>query len=114
MIVAADHVRDTHQRVVDHDREVIRRRAVRARDDEIVQNIGGIKFYLTLDAVTKFYRAAKRGFYTHYRLDPSRRRAGKVAIAVIVARTLFASFLLRAQLIQLILAHIALVCLALI
>ena len=114
MIVAADHVRDAHQRVVDHDREVIRRRAVGARDDEIVQNISGVKFYLALDAVTKFYRAAKRGFDADYRLDPSRRRAGKVAIAVIVARALFASFLLRAQLIQLILTHIASIRLALI
>ena len=114
MIVAADHVRDAHQRVVDHDREVIRRRAVGTRDDEIVQNIGSIKFYLTLDAVTKFYRATKRGFYTHYGLDPCRWRTGKIAIAVIVARALFASFLLRSQLVKLVLAHIALVRLTLI
>ena len=114
MIVAADHVRDAHQRVVDHDREVIRRRAIGTRDDEIVQNIGSVKFYLTLDAVVKFYRATKRGFDADYRLDTRRRRAGKVAVAVIVARALFASFLLRAQLIQLVLTHIASVCLALI
>ena len=114
MIVAADHVRDAHKRIVDHDREVVRRRTVASGDDEIVQNVLYVKFNIALDAVVKFYRAAKRGFYTHYRLDPSRRRAGKVAIAVIVARALFASFLLRAQLIQLILTHIASIRLALI
>ena len=114
MIVAANHVRDAHQSVVDHDREVIRRRAVASGDDEIVQNISGVKFYLALNAVVKFYRAAKRGFDADYGLDARRRRTRKIAIAIIVARALFASFLLRAQLIQLVLAHIASVCLALI
>ena len=37
VIVAADHVRDAHVVIVDHDREHVGRRAVRAQQDEIVE-----------------------------------------------------------------------------
>ena len=37
VIVAADHVRDAHVEVVDDHAEVVGRRAVRARDHEIVE-----------------------------------------------------------------------------
>ena len=40
VILAADHVRHLHQRIVDHDREVVLRAAVGADDDRIADDVG--------------------------------------------------------------------------
>ncbi len=40
VILAADHVRHLHQRIVDHDGEVVLRPAVGAHDDEIADDLG--------------------------------------------------------------------------
>ena len=37
MIIAANHVRDLHVHVIDHDAEIIGRRAVGARNDQIIE-----------------------------------------------------------------------------
>ena len=50
VIVAADHVRDPHVEVVDDDAEVVGRRAVGARDDEVVE-LGVGDLDAALDAV---------------------------------------------------------------
>src|SRR3989304_8854621 len=37
MIIAANHVRDTHIRIIDDHAKVVGRRAIRTRDDEIIE-----------------------------------------------------------------------------
>ena len=41
MVVAADDMGDAHVVVVDHDREIVGRRAVAAQDDEVVEILVG-------------------------------------------------------------------------
>ena len=58
MIVAADDIGYAHQRIVYHDGEVIRRSAVRACDDKIIQDILDSKFDLAFYAVVDHDLAA--------------------------------------------------------
>jgi hypothetical protein len=50
VIVAADHVRDAHVRIVHHHAEIVGGRAVRARDDEIVELLV-LEHHLAVDHV---------------------------------------------------------------
>jgi hypothetical protein len=40
MVFPADHIRHLHQRIVDHDREVVRRKTLGANDDRIADDVG--------------------------------------------------------------------------
>ena len=40
MVLPADHMRHRHQRIVNHDRDVVRRRALRAHDHGIANHVG--------------------------------------------------------------------------
>src|SRR3546814_20258744 len=52
VVVATDDVRDAHVVIVDHDRQVVSRRAVRAQDDQVVELLvleGHVALHMVLD-----------------------------------------------------------------
>ena len=54
MVLAADDVADAHGDVIDHDREVIQRRTVRTRDDEIAAQRAGIDADASTHEIVEF------------------------------------------------------------
>ena len=53
VVLTADDVGDIHGHVIDHDHEVIQRRAVRASDDEIAAQLGGVDADVPSDQVVE-------------------------------------------------------------
>ncbi len=68
VVVAADHVRDAHVDVVDDDAEVVGRRAVAARDDEVVE-LGVGDLDAALDLVVPGDGARERILEADHRRD---------------------------------------------
>ena len=71
VVVAADHVRDAHVVVVHHDAEIVGRRAVRARDDQVVE-LAAVERDRAVDHVVHdhlpFVRITKAHDWIHARL----------------------------------------------
>ena len=79
MLVAADHVGDIHFVIVDDDREIVGRGAVRAQDDQVVE-------LLVLDRYLAHHMVADRRRAFARRLEADRRKhagrgLGRVAVA---------------------------------
>ena len=66
MIVAPDHMRDTHVMIVHHNRQHISRCAIGAQQHHVVQLIVA-EGYLTLNSIGDYGRAVARGFQTNDR-----------------------------------------------
>jgi hypothetical protein len=111
VVVAADHVRHAHVHVVDHDAEVVGRRAVAARDHQVVEFLVA-EHHPAMHQVLDHDLAVERVLEADDRVD-ARPRVGAVAPAPVVARLLLARHLLRAQLVELFLGAVAAVRLAL-
>ena len=111
VVVAADHVRDPHVEVVDDDAEVVGRRAVRARDHEVVElRVGDLD--APLDAVVPRDAAGQRIPEADHRRDARRRRHPGGVLgppAAVVARLLAARHLRGAQGVELGGRHVAVV-----
>ena len=78
VVVAADDMGDAHVMVVDHDGEIVGRRAVAAQDHEVVEILVG-KDHAALHAVLDHRLAVARRLEANRRLDP-RRRLGRIAM----------------------------------
>ncbi len=68
MVIAADHMRDLHIHVVDHDAEIIRGRTVRPCDDQIVQ-FAVLKHDAAVHHVIDHHFAGERILEAHHRSD---------------------------------------------
>ena len=79
MVVAADHVRDAHVVVVDHDRVHVGRRAVGAQQDHVVE-LGVLDLDLALHGVLDHGLAVLRRLQPDHRRH-ARRRVLRIAIA---------------------------------
>ena len=79
VVVAADHVGDRHVVIVDHDRQIIGRRAVGAQEDQIVE-FGVRHRDLALHEVPDRCFSFLRCFEADHRGDPLR-RLGRIAVA---------------------------------
>ena len=79
VIVAADHMADSHVVVVDDDRQIVGRRAVGAQDDQIVEFAVRHRDF-ALHTVADRRRALLRCLEADRRLDAGR-RLGRVAVA---------------------------------
>jgi hypothetical protein len=82
VIVAADDVCHLHVHVVDDDAEVVRRRAVGARDDQVVE-LGVIEHHVAVDHVFDHDRAVDRILESHHRIDAGTRLPAVPARAVV-------------------------------
>ena len=109
MIVAADDVGDIHVVVVDHHREHVGGRAVRAQDDEIVEVLG-LEHDFALHVIVHHDLARLRRLDADDRLDPSG-GLGRIAVApaAVVARRLSGRAGLLAHLRQLFLRAVAVI-----
>ena len=107
MIVAADHVRDAHVLVVDDHAEVVGGRAVRARDDEIVE-LGVLERHGAVHQVFDHDGAVQRILEAHDRLHAGT-RLGAIAAKAGIARLFLARGLLRAHVVQLLLRAVAVI-----
>ena len=107
MVVAADHVRNAHVAIVHHDAEVVRGRAVRARDDEVVE-LRVLERDRPVDQVIDHHRALERIAEAHHRRH-ARARLPAIAAAAGIARLLLARELLLAQRIELLLGAVAVI-----
>jgi hypothetical protein len=108
VVVAADHVRDAHVDVVDDDAEVVRRRAVGAREHEVVElRVGDLD--AALHRVVPRDDAVVRVAKADHRRDARRRRHSLRVLrppAAVVARLLAARLLRRAQRVELFGGHV--------
>ena len=93
MIVAADDVGDAHVVVVDHDREHVGRRAVRAQQHEVVEVLV-LPHHPALHLVLDHGLARERRLEPDHRLDAGR-RVGRVAVAPAPVIELGAAFAAR-------------------
>jgi hypothetical protein len=109
VVVAADHVRDAHVGVVHHHAEVVGRRAVRARDDEVVEFLV-LERHRAVDHVLDDGRALFRVLEAHHGLATrGGPRALAVAAAAVVARLFLARLLIGAHDVQLFLGAVAVI-----
>ncbi|ABA50599.1 hypothetical protein BURPS1710b_2627 [Burkholderia pseudomallei 1710b] len=110
MVVPADHVRDAHVEIVDDDAEVVRRRAVGARDDEIVELLvrdldAALHGVVPDDRPRQRIAKAQHGGHARRRLGQHLARLG--APRAIVARLLARRALALAQRIEFFGRHVA-------
>ncbi len=84
VVLAADDVRDPHVGVVDDGAEIVRRRAVGAHDDEVVE-FAVLEDDVAFDEVGHHGLAVERGLEAHDE-RPTRRGVGAVAAGPIVHR----------------------------
>jgi hypothetical protein len=99
MIVAANDMSHLHVHIVDHDAEVVRRRAVGARDDQIVE-LTVVEGDVAVDHVLDDHVAVHRILETHHRVDTFA-RLRTVATRTVIARILLGCGLPGAHLLQL-------------
>src|SRR5690349_9294280 len=111
MIVPPDHVRNTHVHVIHHDTEVISRRAIRTRDDQIIQltilESDGPMYQVLYD-----HRTFQWVTEAHHGIDSGTRCAAAATYAAVTG-LLFPRKLLCAQLLELLLGAVTVVCRAL-
>jgi hypothetical protein len=107
VIVAADDVRDAHVVVVDHDAEIVGRRAIRARDDQVIE-LAAVEHDRAVHDIVDDDAAGVGIAEAHDGRDTGNGRGPRAATAV-VARFLLARSLRRTHGIELLLAAIAMV-----
>ncbi len=107
VVVAADHVRDSHVVVVHDHAEIVGGRAVRARDDQVVE-LARLEHDRSVHDVLNDHLPLVGAAKAHHRIHARPRVRARPAAAV-VARLLLARELRRAPLLELLLAAVAVV-----
>ncbi len=104
-------MRDLHVHVVDANREIISRAAVRAGDDKVVE-LGVFERYAALDKIIDDHASRKWILEAHHRLHPGWWRGLAFAATPVVAWLLFACKLLGTHGIEFFLRTVAVIGLA--